>query len=178
MAAAKHKGDEKVDKHIVLISNRQRKIKVEDALKQLVAHCVHAVLQVENFEQEAEVGVTLVSNKKIREYNQEFRGIDKATDVLSFPLLEYEEDEESACSIGDINHEYEEDTVLLGDIVLSLEQAQIQAKEYGHSFLREVGYLTVHSMYHLLGYDHMTDEEKTQMREKEERVLKVLNLPR
>ena len=113
-------------------------------------------------------------DEEIRAYTHEHRGIDKATDVLSFPMLEYDEDGEilsEDVGFGDI--------LLLGDIVLSLEHAQAQAEEYGHSFEREVGFLCAHSVLHLLGYDHEEDEEsRLVMREKEEKALSALGLTR
>ena len=108
-----------------------------------------------------EVSVSFVDNEEIRELNREYRNVDSPTDVLSFPM---EED-----SLGLF-------TPLLGDIVISLERALEQSKEYGHSFEREIAYLTAHSMFHLLGYDHMTNEDKKVMREKEKSVMKTLKI--
>ena len=125
-------------------------------------------LECEEFEESASVDVTLVSNKKIREYNRDFRDIDRVTDVLSFPMGEndeYDVDPESGCC-------------LLGDIVISLEKAAEQAEEYGHSFEREVGFLTVHSMLHLLGYDHIDEKDGDVMRAHEKIILDKIGLTR
>ena len=134
-------------KATVLIKNDQKKIKMTPDLRRLVKRAVLAVLDFEDFGRRAEVSVTFTDNEQIREKNREFRGIDSATDVLSFPLSDGED------------YDTDGDAVLLGDIVISLERAQTQAEEYGHSFEREVAFLTVHSMLHLLGYDHETSPE-------------------
>ena len=153
---------------VVNIYNRQRKFAVTDKLKELIKSCCAASLECESFESPATVDVTLVSNKKIREYNRDFRGIDRSTDVLSFPLGEggeYDVDLDTGCC-------------LLGDIVISLETANAQAEEYGHSFEREVGFLTVHSMLHLLGYDHIEEPDGDEMREHEKIILNKIGLTR
>ena len=112
-------------------------------------------------------------NEGIRVLNAQHRGIDRATDVLSFPMLEYDDDGEMFDDPGDI-----EDELCLGDIVISLERAAEQAEEYGHSFEREVGFLTVHSMLHLLGYDHMTEEEEKEMFGFQKEILTKMGLER
>ena len=108
---------------------------------------VLATLEFEDFGRRAEVSVTFTDNEKIHALNREYRNVDRPTDVLSFPLSDGED------------YDTDGDAVLLGDIVISLERAQTQAEEYGHSFEREVAFLTVHSMLHLLGYDHETSPE-------------------
>ena len=154
-------------KPIVNIYNRQRKFSVSGDLKSLVERCCEAALDCEGFDDLATVDVTFVSNRKIREYNRQYRNIDRATDVLSFPL-------------GGEYFEADPDTgaALLGDIVISLERAAEQAEEYGHSFEREVGFLTVHSMLHLLGYDHIDEAEGDVMRAREKKILKKIGLTR
>ena len=114
-----------------------------------------------------ELSILLCDNKKIQELNKEYRGIDRPTDVLSFALNE-----------GDDYEGSEEEHHLLGDMILSLERAHEQAIEYGHSFERELAYLTTHSCLHILGYDHMTDEDKKEMRTEEEFVLSNLGYVR
>lgn len=111
------------------------------------------------------ISVSFVSPEEIRSLNLEYRGVDKETDVLSFPQFESKDD-----IIGEI--------IELGDVVISKEQAIKQAKEFGHSFDRELIYLFVHSVLHLLGYDHMSGEEKKSMRKREEEVMSYLNLER
>ena len=153
----------------VVITNDQKTIKVPKGLRMLIRRCCTAVLTMENFEGDAEVAVTLVDNEKIRELNREHRNIDKETDVLSFPL--------GVNGVYDINLDTGE--AQLGDIVISLEKAVEQAERYGHGIQREVGYLTVHSMLHLLGYDHENGGlELLHMREKEEQALTELGLKR
>ena len=153
----------------VLITNSQKAVKVPSGLRILIRRACNAVLEYEHFEAPAEISVTFVDNNRIHELNKEYRDKDSATDVLSFPLGEdgvYDIDEDNGCK-------------LLGDIVISMERAMEQAELYGHSLQREVAYLTVHSMLHLLGYDHENGGlEAMRMREKEEAVLLQLGLPR
>jgi len=156
----------------ILIDNRQDKVKNVAEIEVLVEEAIKKVLELEDLQEDYEISVSFVDNDEIRKLNKYYRGIDQETDVLSFPLEEFELVEED-----EIN-EVEEERVLLGDIVISLEKAMEQAQEYGHSFEREVAYLTVHGMLHLLGYDHMEEKEKKMMREKEEAVLAELNLSR
>lgn len=158
-----------MDKIKVVIDNKQKAVKIPTGVRLLIRRCCHAVLELEGFEGSAEVDVSLVDNEQIRLINREQRDIDMPTDVLSFPLGE--------------NGEYDKNPAtgayMLGDIVISLERAEAQAEEYGHSFQREVGYLTVHSMLHLLGYDHVDGGlEAVHMREKEEAVMLSVGLPR
>lgn len=151
------------------IRDEQKEVKVPKGMRMLIRRCCTAVLVMEDFKDDAEVSVTIVDNEQIRKLNKEHRGIDKATDVLSFPL--------------GIDGKYDVDLntgeAQLGDIVISLEKAMEQAKQYGHSLKREVGYLTVHSMLHLLGYDHEAGGlQLVRMREKEEQALDSLGLRR
>ena len=134
-------------KATVLIKNDQKKIKMTPDLHRHVKRAVLAVLDFEDFGRRAEVSVTFTDNEGIHALNREYRNVDRPTDVLSFPLSDGED------------YDTDGDAVLLGDIVISLERAQTQAEEYGHSFEREVAFLTVHSMLHLLGYDHETSPE-------------------
>ena len=134
-------------KATVLIKNDQKKIKMTPDLRRLVKRAVLAVLDFEDFGRRAEVSVTFTDNEGIHALNRAYRNVDRPTDVLSFPLSDGED------------YDTDGDAVLLGDIVISLERAQTQAEEYGHSFEREVAFLTVHSMLHLLGYDHETSPE-------------------
>lgn len=158
-----------MDKIKVNIENKQKVIKVPTGVRLLIRRCCHAVLQLEQFAGSAEVEVSLVDNPTIHAINLEQRQIDAPTDVLSFPLGE--------------NGVYDQNPAtgayMLGDIVISLERALAQAEEYGHTLQREVGYLTVHSMLHLLGYDHVEGGlEAVRMREKEEAVMLSVGLPR
>ena len=118
------------------------------------------------------VEITLTTPEHIREINKEYRNIDKSTDVLSFPMFEKEDLEK-----GIKNNKFQEEDVL-GDIVISIQRVKEQAEEYGHSFERELSYMIVHGFYHLMGYDHIKEEDKIQMRKKEKTVLKILNILR
>ena len=153
----------------VRITNDQNSVKIPAGMRLLIRRCCHAVLENENFDGPAEVYVRFVDNAQIRDLNREFRNIDRETDVLSFPLGENGK--------YDINHDT--GAKLLGDIVISVEKAMEQAALYNHGLQREVGFLTVHSMLHLLGYDHEAGGmEEVLMREKEETVLTHIGLKR
>ena len=125
------------------------------AIKRTVREAVRATLYYEKFDADTEISVSFVTNESIRKLNLEYREKDSATDVLSFPMYTREE-------IAEIIPE-EEDAVVLGDIVLSLERAEEQAEELGHGFLREVAFLTIHSVLHLLGYDHELSPEEEEL---------------
>ncbi len=153
----------------VMIRNNQKRIKLPSGLRLLVRKCCQAVLVTENFGHDAEVSVSFVDNAEIHRLNKLYRGVDKPTDVLSFPLGEN--------GVYDVNNET--GACLLGDVVISMETAVKQARVYNHSLEREVGFLTVHSMLHLLGYDHETTPlEAAKMHEKEELVLERLGITR
>lgn len=153
----------------VVISNEQNECKIPAGVRMLVRRCCTAVLAMEEFEGKAEVSVLFVDDDTIHQLNLQHRNIDRATDVLSFPLGEN--------GVYDINNDT--GAKLLGDIVISVPHAIDQADRYGHSLQREIGFLTVHSMLHLLGYDHVNGGiESVRMREKEETVLTKLGLKR
>ena len=153
----------------IYFDNHQDKLPLTYRLKMLVREAIEATLDYEQYGNPCEVSVSFVDNAEIRDLNKKFRGIDKATDVLSFPLFDYEGESEEP--------PVDELTGMLGDVVLSLEQAQKQAKEFGHSFEREAAFLTVHSMLHLLGYDHETGEEdEADMRRRQSAILESMGL--
>lgn len=157
------------DKIKVIITNDQREIKIPTGVRMLIRRCCNAVLVNENFEGSAEISVRFVDDEIIHELNREYRHVDRSTDVLSFPLGEN--------GVYDINHDT--GAKILGDIVISMQHAVMQADLYGHSLQREIAFLTVHSMLHLLGYDHEAEGlERVRMREKEEAVLTQLGLKR
>lgn len=160
----------------LFLENRQNKKEVTLELEKMIKTAIESTLELENIKVETEVSMILIDNAEIHELNKQFRSVDRPTDVLSFPQLEGE-DFNMAIN-DDTALDIDEEAVMLGDIALSLERADEQASEYGHSFEREVAYLTVHSMLHLLGYDHMEDEEKKIMREKEEKVMDIIGLSR
>ena len=153
----------------VYIKNSQKKVKIPVGMRLLIRKCCQAVLSYENFGNDAEVSVSFVDNEEIRQLNKVYRNKDRSTDVLSFPLGED--------GVYDVNQET--GAMLLGDVVISMETAVKQAQTYGHSLEREVGFLTVHSMLHLLGYDHETSPlDAANMREKEEAILGELGISR
>lgn len=156
----------------VLIDNRQEKVTVDEAMEAMVSRTVEKVLDSEGCEEDYEVSISFVNDEEIRSLNKEYRGIDKATDVLSFPMLEFTEEEQEEEEEG---AEYIDEEIALGDIVISMEKALEQAKEYGHSFERELAFLLVHGMLHLLGYDHEIEASEGEMFDKQEEILKELN---
>ncbi len=153
----------------VYVRNNQKDVKVPTGIRLLIRKCCQAVLKSEGFDKDAEVSVSFVSNADIRSLNKMYRNKDRVTDVLSFPL--------SDDGKYDINNET--GMCLLGDVVISLQTAMSQAELYGHSLEREVGFLTVHSMLHLLGYDHEKSPlDETIMKEKQEFILDNLGISR
>lgn len=153
----------------IYFENDQTKHSIHYSLKMLIRHTILETLSYEGMENDVEVSVTFTDNEGIRELNRKFRGKDAPTDVLSFPLLDYE---------GESEEPFFDDLCCnLGDIVISLERAMAQANEYGHSFEREVAFLTAHSMLHLLGYDHETSEEDDRdMRRRQDDIMERLGL--
>ena len=155
------------DKIKVIIDDRQKKIRIPTGTRMLVRRCCNAVLRNEKFEGSAEISVSFVDNEEIHTINKMHRDIDKPTDVLSFPLGENGE--------YDINNDT--GAKMLGDIIISVETALEQSKDYGHSFQREMAFLTVHSMLHLLGYDHVNGgDEEADMRRRQTEILESLGL--
>ncbi len=141
----------------------------EDTIKKVLEQCFKEE-KLEN--SKLYITITLTNSENIRKINKEYRNIDKATDVLSFPMYEKEELEEK---IAKQHYEHED---VLGDIVISIEKVEEQAKEYGHGFERELSYMLVHGFYHLMGYDHIEEEDKKKMRPKEEKILNTLKIVR
>ncbi len=153
----------------IYLSNEQDKVPLPEDTEKLIEMCAMGALEEEGIDDDAELSVTLTDNENIRVMNNEHRGIDRATDVLSFPM-------------GDENGfdtDPETNAIILGDIVISMERAKEQAEEYGHSFRREFAFLLMHSMFHLLGYDHVNSEEEERvMFGKQEKVLEKLGITR
>ncbi len=152
----------------VLFSDEQDKLTLDFDAEKLAEDCTREALAEEEIEDDAEVSLTMVDNARIRELNKRFREIDRETDVLSFPM-----GDEDGFEVNP-----ETDALLLGDIVISLEKAKAQSEEYGHSMKREVAFLIAHSLFHLLGYDHMTPDEEKEMFAKQEKVLQRLGITR
>ena len=137
------------------------------SLKRVVREAVKATLDYEEFPYDAEVSVTFCDNEYIRGLNNEFRGIDKHTDVLSFPMYDNGEFDENECSMG----------AVLGDIVISIERAKEQAAEIGNSFHREIAFLTIHSVLHLLGYDHeRSPEDEEEQCQRQKAIIETINI--
>ena len=153
---------------MIYFSTGTDKYKITHKQKMLIRSAILATLAYEGYGQVCEVSVTLTDNEGIQAVNKEYRGIDRPTDVLSFPLTDFEGSDEPPA---------DEPTVCLGDIIVSLERAEEQAKEFGHSIEREVAFLCVHSTLHLLGYDHeLSDEDDADMRRRQREILETMGL--
>ena len=146
----------------IYYDDRQDDIEITEEIKNLIEKSIAAVLKIEKLDENVEVSVSFVGDDEIRDLNREYRGVDKSTDVLSFPM----------------DDEFIIDNRILGDVILNTRRVMEQAEELGHSNERELSYLTVHSILHLLGYDHMEDEDKKEMREREKLAMKELSIYR
>lgn len=147
----------------------------------LIEKVIDLSLEDEKIDFEYEISVVLTNNNDIRGINKDTRNIDSATDVLSFPMIEYPE--KSVFKDVYLEHDFDDsyfdgDSMVLGDIVLSVERCKEQAIEYNHPFERELSYLLVHSVLHLLGYDHMEEDDKRKMRAREEEILSEMGICR
>ncbi|MFI3209753.1 MAG: rRNA maturation RNase YbeY [Peptostreptococcaceae bacterium] len=148
----------------LIIDNRQEKFEIENELIKNIEKIIIECMDYEEIDDDYEVSLSFVENEEIKQLNNDFRGIDKVTDVLSFPLID--------------DYDVELFEKSLGDIVICMDRAYEQSIEYNHSFQREVCFLICHSMFHLLGYDHDTEENTKIMRSKEEYILNKLNITR
>lgn len=144
----------------VFIDNRQSLKSIDDEITEIVYKTIEECLIVEGIDKNHEVSVSFVDNLEIKELNKDYRGINEETDVLSFP----------------IEDDFAHGIPLLGDIIISMDKAIEQAIEYEHSLNREIAYLIAHSMFHLMGYDHLNPEDKKIMRNKEKQVMKNLSI--
>ena len=148
-------------------------IKPQEEYQKTIEKVITECYKQENIENtKLIVTITLTTPENIQEINKEYRNIDRTTDVLSFPMFEKQELEEK------IKKQEFQYTDILGDIIISIDKVREQAKEYGHSFERELSYMLVHGFYHLMGYDHIEEEDKKEMRKKEEKVLEKLKIVR
>ncbi len=166
---------------MIFIDNRQNKIEVTEELENLIKDVIEYTLKEEKLFIDNEVSVIFIDNEEIREINLKQRGINKITDVLSFPMLHYPSNK--VFKDAYVNYEFDQSDIyderlVIGDVALSLEKAKEQSEEFGHSFIRECAYLTVHSMLHLLGYDHMEEGQKNIMRTREEEILNSFKISR
>lgn len=146
----------------VYYDNRQEDIEITEETKNLIKKSIAAVLKIEKLDENVEVSVSFVGDEEIRKLNRDYRGVDKSTDVLSFPM----------------DDEFILDNRILGDVIINTKRVMEQAEELGNSNERELSYLTVHSILHLLGYDHMEDEDKKEMREREKLAMMELSIYR
>lgn len=144
--------------------NNEQDIPIMENIEEIAIEIAELALEKENMSNRYEISISFVDNNRIRELNRDFRNIDSITDVLSFPLL----DEDSIV--------FEDLEPMLGDIVISVEKAKEQAEEFNHSLEREIVYLIVHSVFHLLGYDHMDENQKNIMRNKEKEIIREIKI--
>lgn len=166
---------------MIFFENMQDKINWSNEEEKFLESIINFALHEEGVTCDAEVSVLLVDNDEIRSINSQHRNIDKVTDVLSFPMLDYYDGKVFKEQYSGRNFDssmMDGDELVLGDIVISLEKAEEQSKDYGHSFKRELSYLTIHSVLHLLGYDHMVEADKAKMRDREEKILLHFNISR
>ena len=159
----------------IILENQQDREEVSEEIERTIKAAVVKTLEYENCDFDAEVSITITDNDEIRRINSEMRNIDRVTDVLSFPMLYFDENGD----IIDSDFDMDGENIMLGDIVISAERAKSQSEEYGHSFRREMAFLTVHSMLHLLGYDHVDNPEGERiMFAKQEDILNLLGITR
>jgi len=156
----------------IYIQNQQDKYEVDENISKIIEDSVLNTLKVFMNDDNYEISVMIVDNQFIKELNKNYRNIDKETDVLSFPIFEFKN--------GELQEDITivEEEIPLGDIVISIEKAYEQAKEFGHSVEREIAYLTVHSVLHLLGFDHIEEDDRRLMRKYEEMILEGMGLTR
>jgi len=149
-------------------------------IEQLLSVLMNAVLDSEDCPYEAQVNLLLTDNEGIRQYNNEYRQIDKATDVLSFPMIEFESEGDFSAveKPGADCFEPESGELMLGDIIISVDKVKEQAEQYGHSTKREFAFLVTHSLLHLCGYDHINSSEAKVMEQKQEEILTALGITR
>jgi len=160
---------------LIIIENEQDKVIIDDKINILIRKTIELCMKSEKLDKDYEVSVTIVDDEEIRTINKEHRDIDKSTDVLSFPMVEFINGE-LISDEGDYDMDLDE--LMLGDIIISAETAKRQSIEYGHSLDREIAFLTAHSCFHLLGYDHMEEAEERTMISKQEAILKEMGLTR
>ncbi|MHB8064280.1 MAG: rRNA maturation RNase YbeY [Ruminiclostridium sp.] len=160
---------------MIIIENEQDKVIIDDNINILIKKTIDLCMKSEKLIKAFEVSVVIVDDEEIRAINKEHRDIDKSTDVLSFPMVEFVKGE-IISDEGDYDMDLNE--LMLGDIIVSAETAKRQALEYGHSFEREIAFLTAHSCFHLLGYDHIEEGEEKLMVNKQEGILKEMGLTR
>ena len=164
----------------VIITNKQKAVKIPTGIRMLVRRCCNAVLQLEKFEGSAEISVTFTDNEGIKALNKQYRDKDIETDVLSFPMLSYEKAGDFSFLEEESEDDFNPDTgeVMLGDIIISVDKVLEQAQSYGHSPKREFAFLIVHSMLHLFGYDHIDPKDAAIMEPKQKQILEEMHIVR
>ncbi len=155
---------------MTLLTDNRTDFELTEEMQAVLENVCLESLEYEEFETDCEISLSIVTDEEIHNINRQFRGIDSPTDVLSFPQLTFEEGEEA-----DVNENGE---IVLGDIIISIDRAKEQAEEYGHSLRRELAFLTVHSMLHLMGYDHMEKDEEEDMFRRQREILEKAGIPR
>ena len=155
---------------MTLLTDNRTDFEISGEIMEAVEKACLETLKYEEFDEDCEISLSFVTNEEIHQINRQFRNVDAPTDVLSFPQLTFEEGEEA-----DVNENGE---IVLGDIIISVERAKEQAEEYGHGLKREIAFLTVHSMLHLLGYDHMENDEEEDMFRRQKEILEIAGIPR
>ena len=159
----------------IIIENQQNKLEINESIYDLIKKSVEVSLKLEEFDTLSEINILLVDNVRIRDINEEHRSVDKETDVLSFPMLDVVNGKVES---NPWDYDLESNMLLLGDIVVSLEMVKKQSEQYGHSFERELAFLITHGVFHLLGYDHIDEEQESVMIGKQEEVLDMMGLKR
>ena len=155
---------------MTLLTDNRTDFEISGEIMEAVEKACLETLKYEEFDEDCEISLSFVTDEEIHQINRQFRNVDAPTDVLSFPQLTFEEGEEA-----DVNENGE---IVLGDIIISVERAKEQAEEYGHGLKREIAFLTVHSMLHLLGYDHMEKDEEEDMFRRQKEILEIAGIPR
>ena len=155
---------------MTLLTDNRTDFEISGEIMEAVEKACLETLKYEEFDEDCEISLSFVTNEEIHQINRQFRNVDAPTDVLSFPQLTFEEGEEA-----DVNENGE---IVLGDIIISVERAKEQAEEYGHGLKREIAFLTVHSMLHLLGYDNMEKDEEEDMFRRQKEILEIAGIPR
>lgn len=155
---------------MTLLTDNRTDWNFDENFLKIVTKAAEESLKYESFDPNCEISLSFVTNSEIHKINKQFRNIDRETDVLSFPQLTFEE--------GEIPEKNENGEIILGDIIISVEKAKAQAEEYGHSLEREIAFLTAHSMLHLMGYDHMTEEDEKEMFGRQRAIMENIGIGR
>ena len=155
---------------MTLLTDNRTDWNFDENFLKIVTKAAEESLKYENFDPNCEISLSFVTNSEIHKINKQFRNIDRETDVLSFPQLTFEE--------GEIPEKNENGEIILGDIIISVKKAKAQAEEYGHSLEREIAFLTAHSMLHLMGYDHMTEEDEKEMFGRQRAIMENIGIGR